>query len=130
MKIKVWRRQDVVHTQPVELKVDRVQPERPTTILSNGLMRRKPMARMEYFKSPTCRPCAAFEPTVLSIANEYGVPLRRIDVSTEMPLAEALGIQAVPTLIIYDGANVERYRFTGQQARNIIAGSIANILTT
>jgi len=127
--IKVWRRSDVVKTKPVEFKVETAQPERPVTALSAGLMRRKPMARMEYFKSPTCRPCAAFEPTVLSVANEYGVPIRRIDISTEMPLAEALGIQAVPTLIIYDAGNVERYRFTGQQARNIIAGSIAQILT-
>jgi thioredoxin-like negative regulator of GroEL len=130
MRIKVWRRSDVVQTKPQELKVDRVQPERQATVLSAGLMRRKPMARMEYFKSPTCRPCAAFEPTVLSVANEYGIPIRRVDVSTEMQLAEALGIQAVPTLIIYDATNVERYRFTGQQARNVIAGSIAQILTT
>ncbi|WJN62545.1 thioredoxin [Streptomyces phage phiScoe1] len=70
------------------------------------------MTRVLYFTSPSCRPCRSFGPLLLAELAERGVEPEKVDVSTDVGMANLFEISAVPTVVfIRDGEEVSR--FTG-----------------
>ncbi|THE63443.1 thiol reductase thioredoxin [Salinadaptatus halalkaliphilus] len=56
-----------------------------------------------------CGPCQMLEPTVEALAEETDAAVAKIDVDRHQRLAQQLGAQGVPTLVLYaDGQPVER----------------------
>lgn len=56
-----------------------------------------------------CGPCQMMEPTIESLAAESDAAVAKIDVDRHQRLAQQLGAQSIPTLIVFaDGEPVER----------------------
>jgi thioredoxin 1 len=56
-----------------------------------------------------CGPCQMMEPTIESLAAESDAAVAKVDVDRHQRLAQQLGAQGVPTLIVFaDGEPVER----------------------
>ncbi|ELY39203.1 thioredoxin [Natronorubrum tibetense GA33] len=56
-----------------------------------------------------CGPCQMLEPTIESLAAETDAAVAKVDVDAHQRLAQQLGAQGVPTLVLYaDGQPVER----------------------
>lgn len=63
------------------------------------------------FYQASCAPCRRLEPRLEQIARQYAerVVVYRVDVDRDMPLAERLGVQSLPTVLVLDrGREVER----------------------
>lgn len=79
--------------------------------------------------APWCGPCRALAPTLERLAAEYAGRLKVVKVNTDdnRELATHLNIQAIPTLILYDGGKI-RNQISGalptQQLRNWINRSM------
>ena len=85
---------------------------------------------IHYYSTESCRPCKAFFPVVVSVANEYGVPVEKFDLSNSPDLAESLAISSVPVVILRDNGVEEKVRLHGMQARAVVAASVAATLET
>ena len=56
-----------------------------------------------------CGPCQMMEPTIESLAAESDAAVAKVDVDRHQRLAQQLGAQGVPTLVVFaDGKPVER----------------------
>lgn len=56
-----------------------------------------------------CGPCQMMEPTIESVAAESEAAVAKVDVDRHQRLAQQLGAQGVPTLVVFsDGTPVER----------------------
>ncbi len=56
-----------------------------------------------------CGPCQMMEPTIESLAAESDAAVAKVDVDRHQRLAQQLGAQGVPTLVVFaDGEPVER----------------------
>lgn len=56
-----------------------------------------------------CGPCQMMEPTIESLAAESDAAVAKVDVDRHQHLAQQLGAQGVPTLVVFaDGEPVER----------------------
>jgi thioredoxin 1 len=56
-----------------------------------------------------CGPCQMMEPTIESLAAETDAVVAKVDVDAHQRLAQQLGAQSIPTLIVFaDGQPVER----------------------
>lgn len=56
-----------------------------------------------------CGPCKMMEPTIDALASESDAAVAKVDVDQNQQLAGQLGVQGVPTLLLYvDGEPVER----------------------
>lgn len=56
-----------------------------------------------------CGPCQMMEPAIDSVAAETDGVVAKVDIDTHQQLAARLGVQSVPTLLLYvDGEPVER----------------------
>ncbi len=56
-----------------------------------------------------CGPCQMMEPTIESLAAESEAAVAKVDVDRHQRLAQQLGAQGVPTLVVFaDGEPVER----------------------
>lgn len=63
------------------------------------------------FYQATCPPCRALEPRLERVAREYEgrLPVFRIDIDRDMPVAERLGVKGIPTILVLEGGReVER----------------------
>ncbi len=63
------------------------------------------------FYQASCPPCQALEPRLERVAGEYAgrLPVYRIDIDRDMPLAERFGVQSIPAiLILRAGKEVQR----------------------
>jgi len=63
------------------------------------------------FYQASCPPCRVLEPRLGRVAGEYAgrVPVYRVDIDRDMPVAERFKVMSIPTLlIIRDGREVER----------------------
>lgn len=70
-----------------------------------------------------CGPCQMMEPTVEALAAETPAVIAKVDIDTHQSLAGQLGVQGVPTLVLFvDGEPVER--LVGAQDRSTLEGLI------
>lgn len=76
------------------------------------------------FHADWCGPCKMLEPIVDSIAAETNATVAKVDVDANQPLAQAYGVQGVPTLVLFaDGEQVEQ--MVGVQQKDALADTIA-----
>lgn len=70
-----------------------------------------------------CGPCRMLEPTVETIAAETPAAVAKVDTDAHRGLAQRLGVQGLPTLVLYaDGEPVER--LVGMQDRARLEGLV------
>ncbi|ELY48550.1 thioredoxin family protein [Natronolimnohabitans innermongolicus] len=70
-----------------------------------------------------CGPCQMLEPTIEALAEETDAAVAKVDVDRHQRLAQQLGAQGVPTLVLYaDGQPVERT--VGAQSKGQLRGLI------
>ena len=68
-----------------------------------------------------CGPCQMMEPTIESLAAETDALVTKVDVDGHQGLAQQLGAQSIPTLLVFsDGEPVERV--VGAQDRSTLEG--------
>ncbi len=63
------------------------------------------------FYQASCPPCHALEPRLERIAEQYRgrVPVYRVDIDRDMPVAEQFKVMSIPTVLIFRGGReVER----------------------
>jgi thioredoxin 1 len=60
------------------------------------------------FWSPTCGPCRQLAPVIdkLATANEGTAKVVKVDVSSNMGLAEKFNVQYLPTIMVFKGGEV------------------------
>lgn len=74
------------------------------------------------FYQVTCAPCRTLEPRLEAVAQQYAgrIPVYRIDIERDLSVAEQLGVQSIPTVLVFrNGKEVERLDglITDQQLR-------------
>ncbi len=81
------------------------------------------------FGATWCGPCKALEPTIATLAKEYGdrIVVSKVDVDQAQRVAQRFGIMAVPTVILFRNGK-EVHRFSGVQSKEKIASLIENHL--
>ena len=57
------------------------------------------------FTKPVCPPCHALEPRLEKVARQYEnrLPVYRVDVDRDMPIAERFGVKSIPTILVVRG---------------------------
>jgi thioredoxin 1 len=63
------------------------------------------------FYQASCAPCRVLEPRLAHVAGRYrdAVPVYRIDIDRDLPLAKRFGVMSLPTvLVLHAGREVER----------------------
>lgn len=57
------------------------------------------------FYQASCPPCRALEPRLERIARQYRdrLPVYRVDIDRDMPVAERFGIKSIPTILVVRG---------------------------
>lgn len=83
------------------------------------------------FGATWCGPCKALEPSIVTLAKEYGdrVAISKLDIDEAPQTAQRFGIMAVPTVVMLKGGK-EVHRFTGVQSKEKIAALIDSKLLT
>jgi thiol-disulfide isomerase/thioredoxin len=66
------------------------------------------------FTSPHCGPCQAMKPTLAEL-EQAGIPIRHVDVNSELALAHRYGIRKTPTFVVVVGGK-EVTRLVGIQS--------------
>ncbi|MFZ5569682.1 MAG: thioredoxin family protein [Thermodesulfobacteriota bacterium] len=81
------------------------------------------------YNAPWCAPCRLQEPILKELAVQFEgkVPIAAINVDELPKLAADLGIQSIPTLIIYKNSK-EIQRFVGIQAQNVLAETLSRAM--
>ena len=73
-------------------------------------------SRLTLYVSPRCAPCSLTKPVVQALlARCPSLQYTEVDISTEagMRMAQAFGVQHVPTLILHDFMAIEMLRLKG-----------------
>ncbi|MER3414136.1 MAG: hypothetical protein C4341_07875, partial [Armatimonadota bacterium] len=65
------------------------------------------------FRSDTCATCVTLETSLVRLARDKGIALRRIDITQGGAAVEQHAIGATPTLILFDSEGVMRLRVEG-----------------
>lgn len=65
------------------------------------------------FRSDACATCAALEPSLVRLARDKNVALRRVDITHGGNAVRQHGIKATPTFILFDANGVMRLRVEG-----------------
>lgn len=73
------------------------------------------------FWSPTCGPCRAVAPILDQLVDEYGDDAKfvKINIFENATVAGKLGVEMLPTLIIFDGGKMVE-RLTGAQSKDAL----------
>ncbi len=108
------------------------QPRQPLDTGRNAILASNPAAQGVHlvdFWAEWCGPCKIQEPIIARLAQQFSGRLRvsKVDVDSSPDIAQRLGVQGVPTLIIFkDGA--EAARFVGVTDENELAQTVANLM--
>lgn len=81
------------------------------------------------FNAPWCAPCRAQEPVVLALDKQYGnkATIAQLNIDENHEMAMTLGIQSIPTLILYkEGCEIGR--FIGLQSTETLSRAIGEAL--
>lgn len=81
------------------------------------------------FGAPWCAPCLLQEPILRRIARRFEgrAVMAAADVDENRNLARALGIQSIPTLLVFrNGAEIQR--LVGLQSEEALAGTLSSLL--
>ncbi|MGE0172563.1 MAG: thioredoxin family protein [Oligoflexales bacterium] len=70
------------------------------------------------FGGPSCAPCVAMEPMLVSLANEQAqrASIYKMDVEANPEIAQNFGIRGLPTFLLFKGGKVVE-RLIGAQSR-------------
>ena len=81
------------------------------------------------FNAPWCAPCRTQEPILeqLSIQYEGKASFAAINVESNQDIAASLGIQGIPTMIIFKN-NKEIQRFVGVQSESTLSDAMDKLL--
>jgi len=81
------------------------------------------------FNAPWCAPCRAQEPILAKLATQFEgkAQVSAMNIDNNREIAGKLGIQSIPTLIIFKNGK-EIQRFVGLQSENTLADVIENLL--
>ena len=92
------------------------------SIIENGLT-------LMDFNAPWCAPCRTQEPILeqLSIQYEGKAIISAMNVDEHQDIAATLGIQSIPTLIIFKN-NKEIQRFVGVQSQGVLSDALEKLL--
>jgi thioredoxin 1 len=71
-----------------------------------------------------CGPCQMMEPTIESIAAESEAAVAKVDIDRHQVLAQELGVQGVPTLVVFAEGNPVK-RVVGAQDRATLDNLLA-----
>ncbi len=78
--------------------------------LERVVLRAPGPAALDFYQA-SCPPCRVLEPRLERVARQYAgrVAVYRVDVDTDLAVAERFGVQSLPTVLVFrDGAEVER----------------------
>lgn len=81
------------------------------------------------FDAPWCRPCRAQKPIIAALKKRYqgSAVVREINIDENPGIAMRLGIQSIPTIIVFkDGG--EMSRFIGLQSAETLDLALANLI--
>ncbi len=81
------------------------------------------------FNAPWCAPCRAQEPILEQLATRYegSAVIAAMNVDENQEVAALLGIQSIPTLIIFKN-NQEMQRFVGVQPESALSNALDKLL--
>jgi thioredoxin 1 len=81
------------------------------------------------FNAPWCGPCRLQEPILKKIAKKFNgkAVIGEINVDQHPELAASLGIQSIPTIIIFNDQK-EFKRFIGLQPENILSSTLNKLI--
>ena len=81
------------------------------------------------FNAPWCGPCRSQEPILEKINSQFNgsALVTAINIDNHQDIAMELGIQSIPTLIIFKN-NKEIQRFVGLQPPDALAGALEKLL--
>ena len=80
------------------------------TELESKVLKAPAVAALDFYQA-SCPPCRALEPRLERIARQYEgrLPVYRVDIDRDMPVAERFGVKSIPTiLVVRDGKEVAR----------------------
>ena len=79
--------------------------------------------------APWCAPCLLQEPILRRVARRFEgrAILATADIDENPGLARALGIQSIPTLLVFRNG-MELQRLVGLQPEGVLAGALASLL--
>jgi len=82
------------------------------------------------FNAPWCAPCRAQEPILEQLSTQYegSAVIAAMNVDENQDVATLLGIQSIPTMIIFKN-NKEIQRFVGVQSEGILSDAMDRLLT-
>jgi thioredoxin 1 len=81
------------------------------------------------FNAPWCRPCRAQEPVIRELERDYGgrATIASVNIDENQKVAMQLGIQSIPTLILYrEGREIGR--FIGLQSKETLSKAIGEAI--
>jgi len=82
------------------------------------------------FSASWCGPCKALEPVIQQLTESYAgkAEIKKVDIDQHRDLAVQMGIQSVPTLIMFkDG--LEKKRFIGMQSKDVLQKALDEALS-
>jgi thioredoxin 1 len=81
------------------------------------------------FWAEWCMPCQIIAPILQEIAEEFGekIIIGKLDVDKNPLISATFSIDAIPALILFKDGKIVR-RFTGVQARKIIAEAVESVI--
>jgi thioredoxin 1 len=82
------------------------------------------------FWAEWCLPCKMLGPTIEEIADDYAgkIKVAKVDIDNSRDVAGKLGIQAIPTVILFKDGEVAK-KFVGLQQKNDLAEAIDQTLS-
>jgi thioredoxin 1 len=103
--------------------------ETATASQSNGFSAIEKGVTLVDFNAPWCGPCRAMEPVLDGVEKAYSgkAAVLKVNVDENRDIAMELGIQSIPTLIVFKEGR-EVYRFVGIQAESTLTAALDSAL--